>query len=126
MLSLPKPRVFCWPFHGCRVLGLAGAAAGFWASGAASVAGATSLARLARSASSSLPRWHCLYFLPEPQWHGSLRPSSRRDGSAKVLLRTYEFSVIKPGGALTHHPRWAFAAPPKTPLARSPPLRGAA
>src|SRR4029079_17894788 len=112
MLSLPKPRVFCWPFHGCRVLGLAGAAAGFWASGAASVAGATSLARLARSASSSLLRWHCLYFLPEPQWHGSLRPSSCRDGSAKVLLRTYEFSVLSQGGASTPHPPTRPARPP--------------
>jgi hypothetical protein len=31
-------------------------------------------ARAARSASSSLSRQQCLYFFPEPQWHGSLRP----------------------------------------------------
>src|SRR5437667_8096288 len=102
MFSLPKPRVFCWPFQGCRVPCLAGTGAGFWASGAASVAGATSFARLARSASSSLIRWHCLYFLPEPQWHGSLRPSSRRVGSAKILLRASQSSLLS-RGTLTHH-----------------------
>src|SRR6187401_2199737 len=111
MFSLPKPRVFCWPFHGCRVLGFAGAADDFGASAAASVSGATSLARLARAASSSLLRWHCLYFLPEPQWHGSLRPSSCRDGSAKVLLRTYKSSVLSQGGH-SRLTRWAFASPP--------------
>src|SRR5258706_14594640 len=116
MFSLPKPRVFCWPFQGCRVFGFAGAAAGFGASGTGSVGvSPAAFARAARSASSSFTKWHCLYFFPEPQWHGSLRPSSRRVGSAKVLLRTYESSVLSQGGHLRTIRDGRCAASPETP-----------
>ena len=33
-------------------------------------------------------------------------------------LRAPALELTKSGGALTHHPRWAFATPPETPLAR--------
>src|SRR5260221_4286202 len=126
MFSLPKPRVFCGPFQGCRVFGFAGGAAGFGGAGTASVwMSPAAFARAARSASSSFTKWHCLYFFPEPQWHGSLRPSSRRVGSAKVLLRTCKSSVLTQGGHLRTIRDGRCAAPPKTPLARRRRLRGA-
>ena len=37
-------------------------------------ASAAAFARAARAFSSSFPRQHCLYFFPDPQWQGSLRP----------------------------------------------------
>jgi hypothetical protein len=44
------------------------------ASGAGAGASAAAAARAAVALAASFSRQHCLYFLPEPQWQGSLRP----------------------------------------------------
>jgi hypothetical protein len=68
-----NPRVVA--FHGCSVravaLRLGGAVAN---SGAGAGASAAAAARAAVASAASFSRQHCLYFLPEPQWQGSLRP----------------------------------------------------
>jgi hypothetical protein len=63
-------------FHGCAwVRGGGGVRCeGASSGGAVGSAAPACCSRDARSASSSLARQQCLYFLPEPQWHGSLRP----------------------------------------------------
>ena len=75
----------CWSSPSSRAAGsnASGGAEGRAADVSASAAGAGAAAafsaafcRATRAASSSLPRWQFLYFFPEPQWQGSLRPSS--------------------------------------------------
>src|SRR5215468_1165658 len=89
-----KPRVFVAPFfQGCCVewpcLG-GWVAEGLSASATAAGAASAAFARAARAAASSFARWHCLYFLPEPQWQGSLRPSFEpsTDGLLPLELTT--------------------------------------
>src|SRR5688572_20742703 len=45
------------------------------ASGAGTAASSAAFARAAAAAASSFARQHCLYLRPEPQEHGSLRPT---------------------------------------------------
>jgi hypothetical protein len=63
-------------FHGCGwVRGGGGVRCeGASSGGAVGSAALVCCSRDTRSASSSLARQQCLYFFPEPQWHGSLRP----------------------------------------------------
>src|SRR5947209_13759105 len=91
MFILWKPRGVWGPFHGWRVLcfGVGGGALGVSAAVASLAAAASAWARALRALASSLSRQQFLYFFPEPQWHGSLRPGMRGgSGTVGLLTRT--------------------------------------
>jgi len=72
-----KPRVV-FARHGCSVRGLGArvdAVVTGSASGAGTAASSAAFARATAAAASSFARQHCLYLRPEPQGHGSLRPT---------------------------------------------------
>ena len=78
-----KPRVELEPptFHGCSVFGFGVRDCGFGVSSAGAAGASAAFAALARAAASffsSLARQQCLYFFPEPQRQGSLRPGRAR------------------------------------------------
>src|SRR5437016_4395094 len=87
ILNLGKANLLCfWALAGCWGVGLCGIFPG----GALAAASFSSAAFLAASfsdsshcfsnneclAAASFSSWHFLYFFPEPQWQGSLRPMS--------------------------------------------------
>src|SRR5438552_7216278 len=87
-----KPRGFCGPFQGWRVLcfGAGGGALGVSEAPASFAAADSAWARALRALASSLSRQQFLYFFPEPQWQGSLRPGMRAaSGTGVVLLLAY-------------------------------------
>jgi hypothetical protein len=85
-----KPRGFCGPFQGWRVECFGGAGGVLGASDpAASFSAACAWVRALRALASSLSRQQFLYFFPEPQWQGSLRPGTRAGSGTVVLLTGY-------------------------------------
>ena len=77
--------------------------AGAAASAAGAGASAAAFARAARAFSSSFPRQHCLYFFPDPQWQGSLRPrmGSTCLASEPPLYRAPRGGASPPGARKT-------------------------
>jgi hypothetical protein len=72
-----KPRVV-FARHGCSVRGFGArvdAVVTGSASGAGTAASSAAFTRATAAAASFFARQHCLYLRPEPQGHGSLRPT---------------------------------------------------
>jgi mycoredoxin-dependent peroxiredoxin len=87
-----KPRGFCGPFQGWRVVCLGGGGGAFGASAplaSSFTAAASAWVRALRTLASSLSRQQFLYFFPEPQWQGSLRPGVRAGSGTMTSVPPY-------------------------------------
>jgi hypothetical protein len=59
---------------------------GTGSTGSVGPAASDAFERASAAAALSLSRQHCLYFRPEPQWQGSLRPGLGADGEAMTKV----------------------------------------